>query len=114
MAISPTSTLTHKRGDTLDLLAPIPTIFADGYFVGWVVSAQIRTAQYGQLIADLTCTWVDGLTTRILHIEDFDTEAWPTGPAEMDIQFTRVSDDYTMSTQTLKVNIVKDITRTEI
>ena len=112
--VTPTAHITHKRGDTLDLLAPIPDIFADGYFVGWVVTAQIRTAQYGRLIADLTCTWEDDVTTRILHVKDFDTEDWEIGSAEMDIQFTRTSDDYTMSTQTLKVNIVKDITRQEI
>lgn len=107
-----TLTMTHKRGDTFDALAPIPDIFADGYFVGWVVTAQIRTAQYGRLIADLTCTWADDVTTRILHIQDFVTDSWEIGPAEMDIQFTRTSDDYTMSTQTLKVMIVKDITHT--
>lgn len=111
---NPTSQLTHKRGDTFDLIAPIPDIFADGYFVGWVVTAQIRTAQYGRLIDDLDCTWEDDVTTRLLHIKKFETEDWDIGSAEMDIQFTRISDDYTMSTQTLKVNIVKDITRQEI
>lgn len=109
-----TVSLTHKRGDTFDVLAPIPETFADGYFVGWVVTAQVRTAQYGRLIADLTCTWDDDVTTRILHVQDFDTGDWEIGPAEMDIQFTRTLDDYTMSTQTLKVMIVKDITRPEI
>ncbi len=95
------------------MLAPIPEVFADGYFVGWVVTAQIRTAQYDRLIADLTCTWEDDLTTRLLHIQDFATDDWAVGPAEMDIQFTRTLDDYTMSTQTLKVVIVKDVTHSE-
>lgn len=105
--------LTHKRGDTFDVIAPIPETFADGYFVGWVVTAQIRTAQYGRLIANLTCTWENDVTTRILHIQNFETDDWAVGAAEMDIQFARTLDDYTMSTQTLKVMIVKDITHPE-
>lgn len=109
-----TLSITHKRGDTFDQLATIPDIFADGYFVGWEVSAQIRTTQYGYLVADLVCTWEDPATTRLLHITDYETDDWEIGNAEMDIQFKRINDDYTMSTQTMKVLVVKDITREEV
>lgn len=109
-----TLSITHKRGDTFDQLATIPDIFADGYFVGWEVSAQIRTAQYGLLVAELVCTWEDDVTTRLLHVTDYETDDWALGNCEMDIQFKRTSDDYTMSTQTMKVVVVKDITRVEV
>ncbi|QNR53848.1 hypothetical protein phiK7A1_060 [Pseudomonas phage phiK7A1] len=103
--------LPHKRGDSFDRLTNIPEAFSDGYFVGWTVTAQIRTARYGEVIADLVCAWVDPATTRILSIKCLDTKPWPVGPAEMDVQFVRTSDGYTMSTSTLQFNIVRDVTR---
>lgn len=102
--------ITHKRGDTLDLLAAIPDMFPDGHFVGWTVTAQLRTAKYSYLIDDLTCEWIDAALTRILHVEAFNTTNWQIGPAKMDIQFVRDTDSYTVSSVTLDVLIVQDIT----
>jgi len=104
----------HKRGDTFDQLFVIPDIFIDGYFAPWTVTAQIRTAKYGTLISELTCTWVDPLTTRLLKIQDFETNDWFVGSAELDVQFYNPVTTYTLSTDTLSVEIVKDITRVEV
>ncbi|MNI40600.1 hypothetical protein D3C85_650580 [compost metagenome] len=101
----------HKRGDSFDRLVHIPLAFADGYFTGWTVTAQVRTAQYSAAIDDLVCTWVDPTKTRILSIKCLNTTAWPIGLAEMDVQFTRTSDGYTTSTSTLQFEIVRDVTR---
>lgn len=101
----------HKRGDTLDLLAAIPDIYQDGHFVGWTVTAQVRTDKYDYLLADITCTWADPALTRILHLTTNDTTGWDIGPAEMDIQFTRDSDGYTVSSSTIYFAIVEDVTR---
>jgi hypothetical protein len=101
----------HKRGDSFDRLINIPSAFADGYFVGWTVSAQVRTAQYGAAIDDLVCTWIDPVKTRILSIKRLDTKLWPIGLAEMDVQFTRDSDGYTTSTSTLQFEVVRDVTQ---
>lgn len=101
----------HKRGDTLDLLAAIPDIYPDGYFVGWTVTAQIRTDKYDYLLADIICEWADPALTRILHLRTSDTGGWDIGPAEMDIQFTRDVDGYTVSSGTIFMAIVADVTR---
>lgn len=103
----------QKRGDSFDRLANIPDTFADGYFVGWTVKCQLRTAQHGKLIAELECAWVDPATTRILTVRDLDTKDWPLGDAEMDIQFTRTQDGYVRSTSTIAFTITKDITRAQ-
>lgn len=105
--------LPQKRGDSFDRLANIPEAFADGHFVGWTITAQVRTAQYGKLLAELECTWVDPLTTRILSVKAIDTRNWIVGDAEMDIQFVRDSDGYTISTSTVVFNVVRDVTRAE-
>lgn len=101
----------HKRGDSLEYLGTIPVEdFPDGFFVGWVPSAQIRTAQYYNLIDDLTVTWVDPVTTRSFIVSKINTTAWPVGAALLDIQFVRTSDGFTRSTETIQINIQHDIT----
>ena len=100
----------HKRGDSLEYLGTIPEDFADGFFIDWTPSAQIRTAQYYNLIDDLTVTWVDQLTTRSFTVSKIDTKAWPVGPALLDIQFVRLSDGFTRSTDTIQINIEHDVT----
>lgn len=94
----------------MDYLAVIPDTFADGYFVGWEVTSQIRTALYYQPIADLTCTWVDPDLTRSIKVQALDTKTWPVGNAVLDIQFVRTADGYTISTDTVQINIVHDVT----
>ena len=108
----------HKRGDSFSRLTELPLTnsdgspaFADGYFVGWTVSAQVRTAQFGKLIANLECLWEDPLTTRVLFVNCLDTKSWEIGPAEMDVQFVRASDQLTMSTLTVRFDIIRDVTR---
>ena len=99
-----------KQGDTFDYLTNIPATFADGYFVGWQVNAQIRAATSGTLIASLDVPWVVPATTRTLRLYKLGTSGWPVGQAEFDIQFTR-PDGYVMSTRTVSLTIVKDVTQ---
>lgn len=101
----------HKAGDSFDYIATIPSTFADGYFVDWIVSCQVRTAKYQDLIADITPTWADPTTTRTLKLLKLSTSTWPIGAAEMDIQFVRISDQYTLSTATVEISVIKDVTR---
>lgn len=102
----------HKRGDTFNYVAAIPLTKPDGYFVEFVPSCQIRRKN-GTPLATIAASWVDPDTTRVIHLkcEADVTELWPLGPAKMDIQLTRVSDNYVQSTTTIEVNIVEDITR---
>ena len=102
--------LTVKRGDTFDQLVSLPDTFADGYFVDWTITSQIRTSQYSRLVAEFSPTWLDPVTTRVVKLFMLDTQSWPIGTLQLDIQFTRNSDSYVISTQTLDVTVTKDIT----
>lgn len=105
-------TYTHKRGDSFDILVTIPPRFADGYFAGYTVTSQIRKpGADGAKVADLACAWVDALTTRALRLQCIDTAAWPTGPAQFDVQFRRTSDGFVLSSTTAQIAILPDVTR---
>lgn len=100
----------HKRGDTFDRQIIIPAEIPDGFFVGWTPYAQIKTARYGAFIAAFTCEWEDATTTRILRLRDIQTIDWPEGNAVMDVQFVRNSDGSSLSTQTIDVTVIRDVT----
>lgn len=101
----------HKAGDSFDYIATIPSTFADGYFVDWIVTCQVRTAKYQDLIADIAPAWVDPLTTRQVRLLQISTSSWPVGNAIMDVQFVRSYDQYTISTDTIEITVVTDVTR---
>lgn len=108
-----TSSYQHKRGDSFDLLVTIPVAqYPDGYFSGYTVASQLRTVgANGAKIADLTCTWVNDLTTRELRLTCLDTTKWPIGSAQFDVQFTRISDGFVFSSATSTITIIYDVTR---
>jgi hypothetical protein len=100
-----------KRGDTFEFLLTVPTDYVDGFWLEWDVTSQIRTPR-GKLIADLTATWEDPAEdTRVLRLFYAETTGWPVGLQEVDVQFTKTSDDTVRSTQTLIVDVVKDVTQ---
>lgn len=105
------ASIRHKRGDTFDWLLLMPeTDFADGYFIGWTVAAQLRKAT-GRLISELITTWADPEEeTRVLRLFADQTKGWPVGVHEIDVQFTRASDGLIRSTETISAEIVKDVT----
>ena len=99
-----------KRGDTFYFLVEVDAEIADGYFIGWTHRAQIRTST-GRLIAEIDSEWADpAATTRIMILTKKDTEEWPIGTQELDIQFTRTADEFVRSSVTQKIDVVKDIT----
>ena len=100
----------HKRGSTFDYFVNIPSTFGEGEFVGWAVTAQIRSRPAGTLIADLEPEWANPVTTRRLNLKKIDTTTWVLGNAEFDIKFERASDGYTLTTNTVPIVIVKDVT----
>ena len=101
-------TITHKRGDSLDLLIELPPEIADGYFADWTLKSQIRTPA-DALIAELDAQFVDAITARHIRLKCLDTSAWPIGPAAFDVQLVR-ADGHTTSTESAVVYIVKDVT----
>lgn len=103
--------MNHKRGDTFDYATTIPGTFPDGYFAGWSVAAQVRLVSSGALVSTLSATWADSATTRTLYLFKADTSAWPLGAVEFDVQFTRTSDGYVLSSDTATLTVTKDVTR---
>lgn len=100
-----------KRGDSFDYGVEIPSEFADGHFVGWTVASQLRTNNSkAALIATFDTSWANPATTRQLRLLKIDTTDWPLGSAVFDVQFTRTSDGYRLSTETAEVIVVKDVT----
>ncbi|WP_440105429.1 hypothetical protein [Acidovorax sp. BL-A-41-H1] len=100
----------HKRGASFDELIVIPSQFADGYFADFTPASQVRTLD-GTLVANLTCEWVDPVTTRALRLTCLDTTAWPIGPVLIDARFKRAGDGYVISTTSAQLIVVKDVTR---
>ena len=106
---NPSTPDTHKRGDSFDRIAEIPPWFPDGYFAGQTVKAQLRSRKTGEKIADFNCSWLDDATTRNLRLQKLDTTAWPTGEAELDVEFNR-TDGFVYSSSTAVLWIVADVT----
>jgi len=106
MTLSPND---HKRGDTFAKVLVLPDDIDDGYFVGWDVAGQIRTPQ-GRLIADVVVTWLDEPDRKNLQLFVDDTRLWKIGTHELDVQFTRISDGFVVSTSTVPINVFRDVT----
>lgn len=100
---------THKRGASFDVLVTIPAQFADGYFADYAPTSQVRTND-DTLVAELTCAWVDPVTTRALRLTCLDTSAWPVGAALFDVRFKR-SDGHVIPSSTAQLIVVKNITQ---
>ena len=96
-------------GATLDIAVRIPDGFADGYFAGWVPTAQLRT--YADvLIATLDAQWVDAADTRYIRLRAPDTSGWPQGPAQFDVRLTSPA-GVRLQTTTATLPITKGVTR---
>lgn len=106
------ATIQHKRGDTFDQVLLIPeATFPNGYFVGWEVASQIRTNR-GKPIDTFVATWADPVAdTRFLRLFKQETLLWPLATLEVDVQFTRLSDSFVQSTETILVQVLRDVTQ---
>lgn len=101
-----------KRGDTFKCSGEI-TVVINGSpeedLTGYEGECQIRTPG-DILIADLVFTWLDAVN-RLAEISYAgSTQNWPLGLAHIDIQVTSPSDEV-ISTQTMVIEITRDVTR---
>jgi hypothetical protein len=87
----------HIRGASFTRLMEIPAIFGDGYFVGWVITSEVREPE-GKLVAEPVCEWLDPVTTRHLKLRVADTTGWPVGELDARVTFTRTSDGEVLPT----------------
>jgi len=104
------NTLSLPRGASLDLLARMPSLFADGHFAGWQLDAQVRT-RAGELVAALGVAWTDAAATRHLRLTCQDTSAWPVAPVQFDVRLTSPAGD-AIYTRAVTIFITQSSTRT--
>lgn len=105
--------VSFKRGSTFAFAFQIPEQVPDGYLSGWLPTAQLRKARNDGptgLIADLECFWDVEDTARRVIVRHTMTDKWPVGPVELDIRFNSV-DGETIQSTTVKINIIRGITR---
>lgn len=96
----------HIHGASFTRTLPIPDLFGDGYFVGWVVTCQVREPS-GKLVADAVCEWLNPATTRHLKVRVANTTGWPMGDLDIGIKFVRTSDGEVVKTTTATFAVVK-------
>ncbi len=104
-----TVTIVHKRGDTFSKALELPAALPDEYFIGWNAAAQVRTVT-GRLVDDLTVDWLDEPTRKTLGLFIADTRAWKIADLNLDVQFTRISDGFVLSTETIVISVLMDVT----
>ena len=101
----------HKRGDTFDLSGPVQV--EDGGqavhdFTGWSVACQLRRVS-GALVADADAQWLNA-QQGLMRVRCANTQAWPLGLVDIDIQMTTPSGDV-LSTPTEQIEVVADVTQ---
>lgn len=106
--------LQQKRGDTFRLDC---TVKIDGNPVDitdWAIASELRSGA-DALLQTLTITKTNAAAGQYRIAADMDATAlWPPGMARMDIEYTYPSDgDFRVSSETLDVKILKDVTRGE-
>jgi hypothetical protein len=109
-----TTTIQHKRGDTLEIEC---TESADGTPVnltGYTVEAQVRTRGGDELVDDATVTLADQGTSPGVYtvsVAAARTALWEPGrPLDLDVQYTAPGGTV-WSSGTISITVIRDITR---
>jgi len=111
-----TTTIVHKRGDTLELNLQLKSNDVATDITGYTVVSQLRDSTDALLVTDnftgnLTYTLVDAATGSFtLTATPTETSEWDTRTYDCDIQITEPDSDVA-SSETFKIKVVKDITR---
>lgn len=110
-------TMQHKIGDTFAWGGALSWVDASGTPLdpaGLTGASQLRT-HTGALIATLDVTITGGIGETVITVtqrpED-DSNTWPVGYAELDIQLT-LPGGAVVSSATVRVSLLRDVTRTE-
>lgn len=100
----------HKIGDTFSGSLSLPAgVASEIDYTDWDVESQIRR-QNGDLLADLTCSWIDRAAPIIGVRFAGSTDDWPAEHVNWDIQFVTPNGDKA-SSQTMKIELIEDVTR---
>lgn len=99
-----------KQGDTFDYSGEVTMVDGAGDTVDmadWTVASKVRFPESGQE-AELTAEWTGGGFTHV-RVYAADTDDWPPGPADIDIEFTSTGGAI-VSTQTVRFTVLEDLT----
>lgn len=99
-----------KAGDTFDYSGEIEMVDGAGDPVdmtNWTVASKVRFPDAAETVS-ITAEWLGGAFTHV-RVSHSDTDDWPAGPADIDIEFTSPG-GATVSTETVRFTIVEDLT----
>ena len=111
MTLTPKTTLLFKRGDSFELVFQVRLLDGDS-LAGLTAAAQARRASSDDLLTDLDVDVRPVSATEALVIVSKpyeDTQTWPLGTLLIDAQFTWAG--LRVSSETLQVRVVQDVTR---
>lgn len=107
-----TPVVSFKRGATFSLSMKIPSSIPNSAMHDWTMTAQMRKLGSdvpSGFIGDLTATWLDPNTNRIVVIQSDSTDSWPVCEAEFDVLF-KSPKGQRMRSNTVQVSIKKGVT----
>lgn len=100
----------HKRGDTFELQIDLSLSGQVEDISGWTIRCDLKDLQ-GNLIKSFSPQEIDYTLGKFLLLASAsETENWPIGALRFDLEFTDNS-GFIVSSETLSVNIIKDVTR---
>lgn len=102
-------TLLHKRGDTFLISAVVKIGGETQDITLWDIKSQLRREDDPAFLVELVIERIDN-TQGTYMVRCDDTTAWPIGQLQWDVQYT-TDTDQVISTQTVIVDVRKDVTR---
>lgn len=103
-------TITWKRGDTFEAECTYKNDVGGAVDLdGITITSQFRLPR-GVLISDADVEIVSPASSGVFRVIVADTDDWPTGILEWDIQY-RLDGGSIVSSDTILVNVVRDVTR---
>ena len=98
-----------KAGDTFDYSGPAEIVDYAGSPVAmndWTLTSKVRFPDQGRVVA-LSASWLGSDFTHV-RVASLDTDDWPPGPADIDIEFTSPA-GVVVSTPTLRFCVEEDL-----
>jgi hypothetical protein len=104
------TTLTHKRGDTFELVVNATLNGSPLNLVGWTIRSQLRDMSKN-LIKEFDVTPINlSVGSFSLNASSDDTETWKPASYVCDIELIDTN-DFVQSSDTISVKVVRDVTR---
>jgi hypothetical protein len=102
--------ITHKRGDTFEVIVDFTLNGQVQNLTGWTIRSQIRDGNKN-LLKELDIVRINDSQGRFsLNATDVETRQWPPATFQCDIEFIDPF-GFVVSSDTFNVNVVRDITR---